>query len=56
LLQQEDNPAATGNVNYYVDYNLWTFLYGLMEFSKGKIKSEMSVDSFVFIPHIAGKF
>jgi hypothetical protein len=21
LLQQENNPAATGNVNYYVDYN-----------------------------------
>jgi hypothetical protein len=26
LLQQENNPAATGNVNYCVDYNQWTFM------------------------------
>jgi hypothetical protein len=25
LLQQE-NYAATGNVNYYMDYNSWTFM------------------------------
>jgi hypothetical protein len=33
LLQQENNPAATGNMNYYVDYNghfsrVDTFLVG----------------------------
>jgi hypothetical protein len=26
LIQQENNPAATGYVNYYVDYNSWIFL------------------------------
>ena len=28
LLQQENNPAATGNANYYVDKKSWIFFVG----------------------------
>jgi hypothetical protein len=35
----EKSPAATGNVTYYVYYNLWTFLVGVYKRNcKGKVK------------------
>jgi hypothetical protein len=36
------NHAATGNVNYYMDYNSWTVLLELINVSLGQIKSEIS--------------
>jgi hypothetical protein len=45
-LQQENNPAATGNVIYYVDYNKWTLLNVLMHFSQGKVKYNISCIAF----------
>jgi hypothetical protein len=29
LLQQGNNPAATGNANYYVEYNYWKHFGGV---------------------------
>jgi hypothetical protein len=54
LLQQGNNPAITGNVNYYVDYNSWTFFVDF--FHKRIIKSEIKNFRSLFKPQIHYRF
>ena len=52
-IQQENNSAATGNVNYYVDYNEWHFKVEITNF-RSLFKPQIHNTLYIFC--IAGKF